>query len=148
MSQLLSKVLSKQNIVTQLESESKSQAIIRAGNLLASSGFVEEAYIEKMLEREEITTTFIGSGLAIPHGTKEGKVYVKKTGIVFLQYPEGLDFGNGNIAYLVIGIAALGDEHMDILMNVAEAVSDAEDLEKLKSTSDVEEIYALLSQSN
>ena len=148
MSQILSKVLSKQNIVTQLESESKSQAIIRAGNLLASSGFVEEAYIEKMLEREEITTTFIGSGLAIPHGTKEGKVYVKKTGIVFLQYPEGLDFGNGNIAYLVIGIAALGDEHMDILMNVAEAVSDAEDLEKLKSTSDVDQIYALLSQSN
>ena len=148
MSQLLSKVLSKDNIVTQLETESKDQAIKRAGSLLTNSGFVEGAYVEKMLEREAITTTFIGSGLAIPHGTKEGKDYVKKTGIVFLQYPQGVDFGNGNIAYLVIGIAALGDEHMDILMNVAEAVSDAEDLEILKNTSDVDQIYTLLSQSN
>ena len=144
MSQMLSNVLAKENIFTHLKSESKEEAIKRAGELLVASELVESSYIEKMLDRETLTTTYIGSGVAIPHGTKESKAFVKKTGIVFLQYPEGVDFLNGNIAYLVIGIAALGDEHMDILMNIADAVGDEDTLKALIHEKDPHKIYNLL----
>lgn len=90
MSQILSRVLTKDNIITHLSSESKEEAIMRAGKHLVASGFVEEAYIDKMLEREKITTTFIGSGVAIPHGTKEGKKFVKRLVLSFYSIQRDL----------------------------------------------------------
>ena len=61
---------------------------------MADLGYVEESYIPAMLEREKIVTTYIGMGLAIPHGTTHESGIIKKTGIVLLQYPEGVDFGD------------------------------------------------------
>ncbi|WP_430885378.1 PTS mannitol transporter subunit IICBA [Fusibacter sp. JL216-2] len=135
------KVLESEAVIVGLKSETKEEAIQRAGQKLAQMGYVNSAYVEGMLEREKLTTTYIGSNVAIPHGTNETKAHVKQTGLVILQYPEGVDFGDGNTAYLVIGIAALGDEHMTILSNIAESIGNVEVLEKLKTTDDPSVIY-------
>ena len=97
-----------------------------------------------MLDREKIVSTYMGMGLAIPHGTTQAKGTVKKTGIVFTQYPDGVDFGDEK-AQLVIGIAGIGDEHLELLSKIAEALEDEEVLEKMKTTSDVDWILKTLS---
>lgn len=115
---------------------SKEEAIRAAGELLVKQGCVDESYVDAMLERERLTTTYMGMGLAIPHGTSEAKNSVKKTGIVLVQYPEGVDFGDEK-AQLVFGIAGIGDEHLDLLAKICEALEDEEVLEKMKTTDDV-----------
>jgi len=138
-------VLRPDAILTGLPSETRDEAIIRAGKLLAASGYVEEPYIAGMLAREQLTSTFIGSGVAIPHGINEAKTHVRQTGIVILQYPQGVDFGDDNEANLVIGIAARGEEHIDILSNIAEAIGDETVMEKVRQTADAEFLYNLFS---
>lgn len=136
-------ILTKERIQTGLESKEKYDAIRYAGKALFDQGLIEEDYIEAMVEREDMATTYIGSSVAIPHGTKAAKAFVKSTGIIIQQYPEGVDFGDGNLAKLVIGIAAAGDEHMNILMKIADAVSNQETLDYLTTESDVQKIYQM-----
>lgn len=136
-------VLQIKNILTGLSSESKEEAILRAGHLLETAGYVDPGYAESMLEREKIVTTYIGMGLAIPHGTSETKALVRNSGIVVLQYPDGVDFGEEK-ARLVIGIAGVGDAHLDILAKISSSLDDEEVLERLSVTSDPEEIFKVL----
>ena len=136
-------VLQIKNILTGLPSESKEEAILRAGHLLEAAGYVDPGYAESMLEREKIVTTYIGMGLAIPHGTSETKALVRNSGIVVLQYPDGVDFGEEK-ARLVIGIAGVGDAHLDILAKISSSLDDEEVLERLSVTSDPEEIFKAL----
>ncbi len=136
-----SSILQEQNIYTGLASIGKDEAIREAGRLLLEDELIEAEYIDAMIKREAIATTYIGSFVAIPHGTNDSKKYVNDTGIVILQYPDGVDFGDGNTAKLIIGIAASGDEHMDILMKIAEAVSNQETLEFLTSEPNPKKIY-------
>ena len=136
-------VLQIKNILTGLPSESKEEAILRAGHLLEAAGYVDPGYAESMLEREKIVTTYIGMGLAIPHGTSETKALVRNSGIVVLQYPDGVDFGEEK-ARLVIGIAGVGDAHLDILAKISSSLDDEEVLERLSVTSDPEEIFKVL----
>ncbi len=114
---------------------SKEEAIRAAGRLLVEQGCVDESYIDAMLEREKLVTTYMGMGIAIPHGTTEQKARVKKSGIVMLQYPEGVDFGEEK-AQLVFGIAGVGNEHLDLLSSICTALEDAEVLNNLKTTKD------------
>lgn len=136
-------VLQIKNILTGLPSESKEEAILRAGHLLEAAGYVDPGYAESMLEREKIVTTYIGMGLAIPHGTSETKALVRNSGIVVLQYPDGVDFGEEK-ARLVIGIAGVGDAHLDILAKISSSLDDAEVLERLSVTKNPEEIFKAL----
>jgi PTS system mannitol-specific IIC component len=136
-------VLQIKNILTGLPSESKEEAILRAGHLLEAAGYVDPGYAESMLEREKIVTTYIGMGLAIPHGTSETKALVRNSGIVVLQYPDGVDFGEEK-ARLVIGIAGVGDAHLDILAKISSSLDDEEVLERLSVTSDPEDIFKVL----
>ena len=92
-----------------------------------------------MVEREKLVTTYMGMGVAIPHGTSNAKETVKKSGIVVMQYPDGVDFGDEK-ANLVIGIAGVGDEHLEILANIAGSLEDEELLENLKKNADVDTI--------
>ena len=115
---------------------SKEEAIRAAGRLLVEQGCVDESYIDAMLEREKLVTTYMGMGIAIPHGTTEQKARVKKSGIVMLQYPEGVDFGDEK-AQLVFGIAGVGNEHLDLLSSICTALEDEEVLNNLKTTKDV-----------
>ena len=136
-------MLKVENIKTGLAPESKEDAIRRVGRLLHESGYVDASYIDAMIERENLTTTYMGMGLAIPHGTSEAKAAVKKSGIAVLQYPEGVDFDDEK-AHLIIGIAGVGDSHLEILAKVSEALEDEEVLERLSKSADASEIYETL----
>ena len=138
-------ILNKNNIVLGLESVSKEEAIKRAGEILAKEGYVKEEYIQAMLEREEIVSTYIGMGVAIPHGVGEAKKEVKKSGIAVLQYPNGIKFGD-EVAYLVVGIAGVGDEHLTILSNIAMSLEDEGLVEKLRNTYDVNDILKVFNK--
>ncbi|MCD8231549.1 MAG: PTS sugar transporter subunit IIA [Clostridiales bacterium] len=115
----------------------KEEAIQAAGELLEKLGYVDHSYVDAMQEREKITTTYMGMGVAIPHGTTQAKGEVKKTGIVFLQYPEGVDFGDEK-AQLVFGIAGIGDEHLDLLAKICTMLEDEDRMETMKTTEDVD----------
>jgi PTS system mannitol-specific IIC component len=115
---------------------SKEAAIQAAGDLLEKLGYVDHEYVDAMQDREKLVTTYMGMGVAIPHGTTEAKRNVKKTGIVFIQYPDGVDFGDEK-AQLVFGIAGIGGEHMDLLSKLCTLLEDENLLETLKTTNDV-----------
>lgn len=125
-----------------LPSVSKQEAIQEAGKLLNELGYVDADYIPAMLKREEVATTYMGMGVAIPHGTNDAKEAVKKTGIVVLQYPEGIDFGEEK-AYLLFGIAGVGDEHLDMLAKIGGVIEEEDKLELLRTSKNKEEILAL-----
>ena len=123
---------------------SKEEAIQAAGELLEKLGYVDHSYVEAMQEREKLVTTYMGMGVAIPHGTTQAKSTVKKTGIVFIRYPEGVDFGDEK-AQLVFGIAGIGDEHLDLLSKLCTLLEDETLLETLKTTDDVNWVLEQLS---
>ena len=134
-----SKTLTRNNIMLGLESVSKEEAIKAAGTVLVKEKYVKADYVEAMLEREKIVSTYMGMGVAIPHGVGEAKKEVLASGISVLQYPNGIDF-EGEKAYLVIGIAGVGNEHLQILSNIAIALDDNELVEKLRTTQNVDDI--------
>ena len=122
----------------------KEEAIQAAGEMLVKLGYVDETYIDAMQERERLVSTYIGMGVAIPHGTTQAKGTVKKTGIVCFQYPDGVDFG-AEKAQLVFGIAGIGDEHLDLLSKLCTLLEDEALLETLKTTDDVSWVLEQLS---
>lgn len=123
---------------------SKEEAIQAAGELLEKLGYVDGSYVAAMQEREKLVTTYMGMGVAIPHGTTQAKGTVKKSGIVFFQYPEGVDFGEEK-AQLVFGIAGVGDEHLDLLGKLCTLLEDEARLETLKTTDDAAWVLEQLS---
>lgn len=141
-------VLSVENIVLNKDLATKEEAIRFTGQVLVERGYVEPAYVEKMLEREEIASTFMGNSVAIPHGTDEAKKEVKASGIAIIQVPQGVDFGGGNIAKLLIGIAGKGDEHLEILSNIAIVVSEEENVEKIVNAASKEEVLGFFEGVN
>ena len=139
-----SAILRKNNICLGLKSVDRDEAIRMAGRLLHKDGYVQEEYIEAMIAREQDLTTYIGKGIAIPHGVGKAKENIKKSGMVVLQFPEGVSFGE-EIAYIIIGIAGVGNEHLNILSNIATAINVDDDsmTEVLRTTTDREYIYNL-----
>jgi len=135
-------ILKKFNIKLGLASVDKDTAIRMAGELLVEDGYVDESYVSAMLDRELQLSTYIGNGVAIPHGTRAAKDSIKKSGMVVLQFPDGIEFGENN-AQLVIGIAGVGNEHLSILANIATSIDDQEQLSILKNTRDPEQVYKL-----
>ncbi|MDO4949813.1 MAG: PTS mannitol transporter subunit IICBA [Bacteroidales bacterium] len=132
-------MLQSDGVILGLPSESKEEAIRRAGECLVALGYVDGAYADSMLERERLATTYMGMGLAIPHGTSEAKASVRSSGIVVLQYPESVDF-DGEKARLVIGIAGVGDAHLEMLSHIAEVLEDEAVMEQFCTTNDKQQI--------
>ncbi len=114
----------------------KIDAIRQAGELLVSSGCVTPAYVEGMLAREETMSTYLGNGVAIPHGEFDNREDILKTGISVLQVPDGIEWEDGEKAHLIIGIAASSDEHVGVLAALAEAIEDEDITAELITTSD------------
>ena len=141
-------ILDEGNILLNVGTETLTEAIERVGNLLVKNGYVEEEYIEGMKKRNEEITTYIGNGVAIPHGMSGYIKYIKHSGIVIAQYRNGVDFGEGNIAYLVIGIAGKNDDHITILSKIALACQSEEDVKKLIDSNDKNEIISLIMDGN
>ncbi|HJZ49667.1 MAG TPA: PTS sugar transporter subunit IIA [Roseiflexaceae bacterium] len=125
----------------------KQDAIRQAGELLVSSGCVAPGYVQGMLNREQTMSTYLGNGVAIPHGQHENLGDVKSTGISVLQIPDGVEWEDGERAYLVIGIAANADEHVGVLANLAEVIEDEDAATQLAHTTDAALIVERLSHA-
>ena len=140
-------ILTKENITLNASLSNKEEAIRFTGDILVENGYVDSSYVEKMLEREEVTSTYIGNNVAIPHGTEDGKSAVKETGLSVVIAPDGVDF-NGNTVNILIGIAGKGNEHLEILSKIALVCADEDNIQKLIHASSKDEIIDLFSEVN
>lgn len=136
--------LPESNIHLAAQADNKQQAIELAANALEQAGYVEHGYLQGMLGREQQTSTFLGNGIAIPHGTLETRGMVKDTGVQIFQFPQGIEWGEGNIAYVVIGIAARSDEHLALLRQLTHVLGDEDTATKLATLTDVKKFRAIL----
>ena len=136
--------LSESNIHLNANAANKQQAIEMAASALVQADNVENGYLQGMLSREQQNSTFLGNGIAIPHGTLGTRSMVKKTGVQVFQFPQGIEWGEGNIAYVVIGIAARSDEHLSLLRQLTHVLSDEDTAAKLAKITDVAEFRAIL----
>ena len=136
--------LSESNIHLNVNAADKQQAIEMAASALVQADNVENGYLQGMLARELQTSTFLGNGIAIPHGTLDTRSMVKKTGVQVFQFPQGIEWGEGNIAYVVIGIAARSHEHLSLLRQLTHVLSDEDTAAKLAKITDVAEFRAIL----
>ena len=141
-------VLIKESILTNKAFLDNKEATIAAGNILLENGYVKKEYIASMLEKLETQSfaTYIGNGVATPHGMAEGSKYVNTTGISVIQVPDGVDW-NEEKAYIIVGIAANSDDHMNVLASLADSIEDLEEAKKLWSETSVDKIYELLSEN-
>ena len=141
-------VLIKESIQTNKSFSDNIEATIAAGKILFDNGYVQKEYIDSMLEKLETQSfaTYIGNGVAIPHGMAEGSKYVNSTGISIIQVPDGIEW-NEERAFIVVGIAANSDDHMNVLASLADAIEDLDEAKKLWSETSVDKIFDLLSEN-
>ena len=136
-------LLEKKNIILGCVSVTPEEAITACGRRMVESGYVDEAYIQGMLDREKSFSVAIGSHVAIPHGTNDVKPLIKRTGVVVMTYPDGIDW-NGDKVKLVVGIAAKGEEHLEVLGRIVGIASTDEDTDAVVSGADAENLYQKL----
>ena len=135
-------LLYRENIRVNCAPAGKEQVIRAVGQMLADSGYVDQPYVDAMVERENTFSTFMGSGLALPHGVEAAKKEVKASGIAVMTFPDGIDW-DGNEVHVVIGIAGVGEEHLDILSTIAEKMLDDTAAGRL-AAGDVDTVYQIL----
>ena len=135
--------LLKKNIFMNHAPATKEAIIREIGQIFLDGGYTTDKYTQAMLDKEETFNTAIGNNVAIPHGIESMRGEIKNTGLVIMTFPEGIDWGDGETVKLVIGIAAVGDEHMDVLQKIAQACEDEEAVDAIlaKSTDDVYEMF-------
>ena len=139
-------ILALERIQLQAIAVDKADAIRQAGQLLVDSGCVKAGYVEGMLAREETMSTYLGNGVSIPHGQYDNREDILQTGISVLQIPAGVEWEDGEKAYLIIGIAASSDDHIGVLSNLAEVIEDEELTLTLSQTTDAALVLAELSK--
>ncbi len=138
--------LTPQNIRIGARAASKNEAIRAAGQVLVESGFIEPGYIESMIGREGQANTYLGNGISIPHGMAKDRELIRATGISVVQLPEGVEWGPGKVAHLIVGIAAKSDEHLGVLAALTDVLDDPTKAELLARTKDANDIIAGLSR--
>lgn len=126
-----------------LKATDKWDAIRQCGAVLLALDAVEAGYPDTMLEREKSVSTFIGEGVAIPHGTDESRALVKNTTLGVLQFPSGVDW-DGQSVTICVAIAAKGNEHVTVLSALAQILMDPAQAERLRTSSSPEEVRTLL----
>lgn len=136
-------ILAPASIILDGTASDSATGIDEAGALLVAAGAVDESYVAAMHDRESSVSTFMGNGLAIPHGTNEAKSSIKRSAMSFVRYPGGIDW-NGNPTTFVIGIAGVGNEHLTLLQKVAMTFSDPVQVERLENATTTEEILEIL----
>ncbi|MER7279375.1 PTS sugar transporter subunit IIA [Dactylosporangium sp. NPDC000244] len=122
---------------------SRDEAIRRCGAVLIEIGAVGPAYVEAMLEREQSVSTYIGEGVAIPHGTLNSKETVVRDALAVLAFPDGVDWGGEDVR-VCVAIAAAGDGHVDILAALAEILMDPDQAARLRAATSADEVLDLL----
>ncbi len=136
-------VLAVESIVLNGSARTASDAINEAGQLLVAAGAVEAAYVDAMHERERSISTYMGNGLAIPHGTNDAKDSINRTGLSFVRYAEPIDW-NGKPAEFVVGIAGAGKDHMALLTKIAQVFLKGDDVARLREAQTAEEVRTIL----
>lgn len=136
--------LSQQDIHLGAVAGNKEEAIRQVAAALTQAGRVSEGYVEGMLKRELQTSTYLGNGIAIPHGTTDTRDLVLDTGVQVFQFPQGIEWGEEQTAYVVIGIAARSDEHLTLLRQLTHVLSDDSVSERMAKTDSAEELRSLL----
>lgn len=139
-------IISPETVLLNAQVASKEEAIELAGRLLVEAGYVAPPYVKGMLAREQTMSTYIGNGVAIPHGQFDDKASIKQTGISVVQVPAGVVWDEDETAYLIIGIAATADEHVGILTNLAEVLEEPEEAQRLVEANDPHLIIERLSR--
>jgi len=140
---MTTEVLSRSAVKVGGSAASQSEAIDQVGAVLVGEGLVTPAYVDAMHAREAIVSTYLGNGIALPHGTNETQGEVRRTGLAVIQYPGGVPWGD-EPARLVIGLAAMSDDHIAILSRLAGILDDAKLCERLGQATDPMEIYDAL----
>ena len=136
-------ILAPSSIVLDGTATDSASGIDEAGALLVAAGAVDEGYVTAMHDREATVSTFMGNGLAIPHGTNEAKSSITRSAMSFVRYPGGIDW-NGNPTTFVIGIAGVGNEHLTLLQKVAMIFSDPAQVKRLEDATTTDEILEIL----
>ena len=139
----MSELLEPEAVRLGLRASDRFDAVRQSGEVLVEIDAVEPPYIEAMLERERGISTSMGEGFAIPHGTDESRRWVLETKLAFLQFPEGVDWGDDDVT-VCVGIAARGDEHVGLLARLAEVLVVPEQAARLRSVERVEDVLAIL----
>ncbi|EAS2066222.1 PTS mannitol transporter subunit IIA [Salmonella enterica] len=140
----MNNIFTPDNIILNAQAKDNFDAIRITGNILKENGYVTDEYIKRMIVREEIVSTYLGNGLAIPHGTDGSDCEIIKTGISLVQFPDGVDFGDGNTAYITIGIAGKEAEHMDLLNKIALICIEEDNVQTLRNATSIEQVLQVL----
>ena len=143
----MSEIVTKDLIIASGSATTRDEAIREAGNLLLKADAVTPAYVDAMVERERSITTYMGSYLAIPHGTNESKETIKHSAVSLVRYVNPIDW-DGNEVRIVVGIAGVNDEHLGILSKIAIIFSDEVEAKKMLDATTVDELYQLLADVN
>ncbi|MEV4617232.1 PTS sugar transporter subunit IIA [Asanoa sp. NPDC049573] len=121
----------------------RDAAIRRCGEVLVEVGAVAPAYVEAMLARERSISTYVGEGVAIPHGTLAGKETVLRDALAVVRFPDGVDWGGQPVA-VCVAIAACGDGHVEVLGELAQILLDPDRAAALRAATDSATVYDLL----
>lgn len=136
-------VFCKDNIVLNAKYANKEEAIKACADIFIKGGYTDESYKADMLQRDKEASVYLGNGVALPHGLASSKETIKNSGICFVQVPDGVDF-NGEKAYLLVGVAGKGEEHVELLGKIGQSLMDEGVIEKLKNSTSKEEVINLL----
>ena len=136
-------ILQEDNIILQAAYADRWSAIQACGEILVKQGYVKAAYIEDMMERERLVSVYVGNHVAIPHGIANSEQHILESGLSVLQIPEGVDF-DGEKAYIMIGIAGRDGVHMQLLSQIALECMEQEQVERLRTSKDKNEIMGIL----
>lgn len=142
-----SDILVADSVILSGSATSRDAAIDEAGQLLLARDAVDEGYLQAMHEREESVSTYMGSFLAIPHGTNAAKDHIRKSAVSFVRYPEGLDW-NGKEVKFVVGVAGVNNEHLHILSSIAKVFTDKAQVAQLEAATSAEEILEIFRKVN
>jgi PTS system mannitol-specific IIA component len=124
---------------------SKEEAIRAIGEVMVRRGDVTPRYVAGMLEKEKQFNTCITEGVALPHGTAAVRNEVMRDSVVFVQFPDGIDWGDGKTVYLALGFAGAGDQrHLDLLASIAAILQQPEKVAKLRAARNEQEVISVL----
>ncbi|WP_411374747.1 PTS mannitol transporter subunit IICBA [Arthrobacter sp. MPF02] len=140
-------VLARESVVLDGSATTRDAAIDEAGRLLLARGAVDEGYIAAMHEREASVSTYMGSYLAIPHGTNAAKDHIRKSAVSVIRYPQGIDW-NGKQVKFVVGVAGVNNEHLHILSSIAKVFTDKQQVARLEAATSVDEVLELFGKVN
>ncbi len=136
-------IISAEGVRLGLSAADKADALAQCGDALVAIGAATTEYAAALPERETQVTTYVGEGVAIPHGTNESREHIQRAAIAYLQFPDGVDW-DGNEVKVCIAIASRTEEHVDILSRLAHVLMDPESAARLREPADIDEVLALL----